>query len=75
MKLNKILITGAVGFIGYHLCKKLLDDGHIISGIDNLNDYYDINLKYWRLNKLKSYKNFHFEKVDQVPWLVMVVGV
>ena len=49
---NKILVTGAAGFIGFHLSKSLLDDGYEVLGIDNLNDYYDVNLKYARLKKL-----------------------
>jgi len=60
----KILVTGAAGFIGFHLSKSLLDDGFEVLGIDNINDYYDPNLKYARLEQLKSYKNFTFEKID-----------
>jgi UDP-glucuronate 4-epimerase len=48
----KILVTGTAGFIGYHLAKKLLDRGDEVVGIDNINDYYDVNLKYGRLNEL-----------------------
>ena len=48
----KILVTGTVGFIGYHLAKKLLDRGDTVVGVDNINDYYDVNLKYVRLNQL-----------------------
>ena len=48
----KILVTGTAGFIGYHLAKKLLELGHEIIGYDNINDYYDVNLKYARLNEL-----------------------
>ena len=48
----KILVTGAAGFIGYHLCKSLIEDGHDVVGLDNINDYYDINLKYARLHEL-----------------------
>ena len=61
---SKILLTGAAGFIGFHLCKSLLDDDYEVLGIDNINDYYDPNLKLARLDKLKPYKNFKFEKVD-----------
>ncbi|SDJ86184.1 NAD-dependent epimerase [Natronincola ferrireducens] len=60
----KILITGAAGFIGFHLSKKLLDDSYQIIGIDNLNDYYDPNLKQSRLEILGKYNNFIFHKVD-----------
>ncbi|CAM1350635.1 NAD-dependent epimerase [Tenacibaculum crassostreae] len=48
----KILVTGAAGFIGFHLSEKLLVEGHTIVGIDNINDYYDVNLKYARLKEL-----------------------
>jgi len=60
----KILLTGVAGFIGMHSAKKLLDDGHEIIGIDNLNDYYDVSLKEDRLKALESYKNFRFLKLD-----------
>lgn len=49
---QKILVTGAAGFIGFHLCKSLLEDGYKVLGIDSINDYYDVNLKYARLNEL-----------------------
>ena len=64
MNSSKILITGAAGFIGYHLCKSLLEDGYEVLGIDNLNDYYDTNLKQARLEQLKQFKSFIFNKVD-----------
>jgi len=48
----KILVTGAAGFIGYHLCEQLLKLGHDVVGLDNINDYYDVNLKYARLKEL-----------------------
>lgn len=48
----KILVTGAAGFIGYHLCEKLQAKGYQVLGLDNINDYYDVNLKYARLKKL-----------------------
>jgi UDP-glucuronate 4-epimerase len=60
----KILVTGVAGFIGMHSAKKLLDDGHEIIGIDNLNDYYDVSLKEDRLKTLESYQNFRFVKLD-----------
>ena len=60
----KILITGAAGFIGYHLCRSLLEEGYHVIGVDNLNNYYSQNLKLARLELLASNKNFSFEKVD-----------
>ncbi len=48
----KILVTGAAGFIGYHVCELLLKENYIVVGLDNINSYYDINLKYSRLNEL-----------------------
>ena len=60
----KIIITGAAGFIGYHLCESLLKEDHQILGIDNLNNYYDQNLKLERLKRLKNSKNFIFKKID-----------
>ncbi|GAB6168222.1 NAD-dependent epimerase/dehydratase family protein [Clostridium carnis] len=58
------LITGAAGFIGFYLSKKLLEKGCIVVGIDNINDYYDVNLKYERLEKLKPFEKFTFIKGD-----------
>lgn len=52
MKYKKILVTGAAGFIGFHLCKHLAEQGIAVVGIDNINDYYDVNLKYARLKEL-----------------------
>ena len=60
----KILVTGAAGFIGFHLCEKLLEDKHQILGIDNINNYYDVNLKKDRLKILLQKKNFKFKKID-----------
>ena len=61
---KKILVTGAAGFIGYYLSKRLLDMGCSVVGLDNLNDYYDVNLKYARLNILNEIENFSFHKID-----------
>ncbi len=75
----KILVTGTAGFIGFHLAKKLLERGDEVIGIDNINDYYDVNLKYGRLRELgiaqksieesslvrsRKYKKHHFYKID-----------
>ena len=61
---NTILVTGAAGFIGFYLSKSLLDDGFSVVGVDNLNDYYDINLKKERLAQIGNYENFIFKEVD-----------
>jgi len=61
---KKILITGAAGFIGFHLCKKLVEYDDEVIGLDNLNDYYDINLKKDRLKQVEGSKNFQFLKMD-----------
>ena len=63
---NKILVTGAAGFIGYHLCRSLLNDNYDVLGIDNINDYYDVKLKQSRLNQLRKKKNFIFKKIDLI---------
>ena len=64
MMMKKILITGVAGFIGYHLAEKLLNNNYYIIGIDNLNDYYDPNLKKARLDNLNELSNFEFHKID-----------
>ena len=61
---KKVLITGAAGFIGYHLCRRLIDLGDEVTGLDNLNDYYDVKLKEDRLNQLRGKENFVFEKLS-----------
>lgn len=60
----KILVTGAAGFIGYSLCKRLLARGDFILGIDNLNNYYDVNLKEARLSHLLNQSGFEFRKLN-----------
>ncbi|MFS4466243.1 NAD-dependent epimerase/dehydratase family protein [Maribacter sp. 2210JD10-5] len=77
----KILVTGTAGFIGFHFTKKLIQLGHEVVGLDNINDYYDITLKYSRLKNLglkkkeitserlvksKTYDNFQFIKLDLI---------
>jgi len=60
----KVLATGAAGFIGMHSCKRLLERGHEVLGIDNLNAYYDPALKIARLAQLQPHANFSFRKLD-----------
>ena len=59
----KFLVTGAAGFIGFHVSKRLLNDGHQVVGIDNINDYYDVKLKESRVEQLES-PSFTFYKLD-----------
>jgi len=60
----KILVTGAAGFIGMHLSKRLLERGDEVVGIDNLNDYYEVQLKHDRLKQLENFEKFTFIKMD-----------
>ena len=61
----KVLVTGSSGFIGFHLCKRLLmNSNNRVFGIDNMNSYYDIKLKKDRLQLLRPFKNFKFQKID-----------
>ena len=69
----KILVTGAAGFIGMHLSKKLLERGDEVVGIDNLNDYYDVQLKHDRLKQLEGFEQFTFIKMDMADRDVMAV--
>jgi len=61
---ERVLVTGAAGFIGYHLCLRLLKEGLQVTGIDNMNPYYDVGLKESRLAQLTSHGNFTFYKLD-----------
>ena len=61
---KNVLVTGAAGFIGFHLCRQLLKNDVRITGIDNLNPYYDVGLKKDRLDKIMSAPNFRFVKLD-----------
>ncbi len=61
---NTALITGAAGFIGFHVAKRLLEQGYRVFGIDNLNDYYDPQLKQDRLSLLQAYPEFSFQRSD-----------
>ena len=60
----KILVTGSAGFIGFHTSKRLLDSGYDVVGLDNLNDYYDVNLKKDRLKLLQDHNRFVFHKIS-----------
>ena len=64
LKYQKVLVTGAAGFIGFHLAKRLLDDSCQVVGVDNVNPYYDVTLKEARLRELKKERNFTFIKLD-----------
>jgi len=60
----EVLVTGAAGFIGWKVCELLLEDGCRVTGVDNLNDAYDVRLKQWRLAQLLPRAGFEFHKVD-----------
>ena len=61
---KNVLVTGVAGFIGFHLAKRLLEDGSRVTGIDNLDPYYDVNLKLNRLKQLKPFDDFKFHQLD-----------
>lgn len=60
----KFLVTGVAGFIGSYSCKRLLEQGHSVVGLDNLNRYYDVQLKHDRLASLLDFSNFRFVEID-----------
>ena len=62
--MSTILVTGAAGFIGYHVAKALLEEGHTVIGMDNLNDYYSVQLKCDRLSQVYPHANFQFYKME-----------
>jgi UDP-glucuronate 4-epimerase len=62
--MKPVLLTGAAGFIGYHVAKRYLDAGRSVLGIDDLNDYYEVALKESRLSNLSAHSNFTFRKID-----------
>ena len=61
---SPILVTGAAGFIGFHVCQRLLRDGQVVHGLDSVNDYYDVRIKEARLQLLREHKTFTFHKVE-----------
>ncbi len=61
---HHVLVTGAAGFIGFHLSRRLAEEGYAVTGIDNLTPYYDVNLKKDRLRQLEGFSNFAFFRVD-----------
>ncbi len=61
---RRVLVTGAAGFIGMHVCQRLLAGGHQVLGVDNLNDYYDVRLKQARLAQLEGSPGFEFRKLE-----------
>ncbi len=63
-KPSRILVTGTAGFIGWKVSQLLLNEGHMVTGIDNLNDAYDVRLKEWRLGQLKQHPNFKYHRLD-----------
>jgi nucleoside-diphosphate-sugar epimerase len=62
--MGNYLVTGAAGFIGQRVSELLMADGHVVFGVDNLNDAYDVRVKFWRLNQLKQNELFHFQQLD-----------
>jgi len=60
----KIMVTGAAGFIGFHVSKRMLERGDKVLGIDNLNDYYDVSLKEARLAQIQEHERFSFQRID-----------
>ena len=64
LEFKSVLVTGAAGFIGFHLARRLLEEGYGVIGVDNLNPYYDVRLKEDRLSELKPFERFGFVNLD-----------
>ena len=62
--MGRYLLTGAAGFIAWRVAEMLLEDGHSVVGVDNLNDAYDVRMKRWRLDRIKDHANFEFHQID-----------
>ena len=62
--MSKVLVTGAAGFIGSHVCLRLLERGDCVVGLDNLNDYYDVSLKEARLDRFIHHADFRFVEMN-----------
>ena len=62
--MTTILVTGAAGFIGFHVSQALLNQGHTVVGVDNLSDYYDVNLKQARINELLPDPKYTFHRLE-----------
>ena len=73
MASQKILVTGAAGFIGFHVARQLLAEGRVVVGLDNLNSYYDPALKRARLDVLRPNREFTFERMDLADRKAMAV--
>ncbi len=65
--MTTILVTGSAGFIGFHVSKRLLAEGFRVTGLDNLNDYYDVNLKQARLEQLTANSSFRYLRPSGEP--------
>ena len=63
-KESRVVVSGGAGCIGFHLCRELLKQGVQVAGLDNLNDYYDVSLKEYRLKQLASFRRFRFYRCD-----------
>jgi len=62
--MKTIMVTGCAGFIGAKVSEMLLKEGYRVIGVDNINDYYDVNLKYWRLRRLREHLDFNFNRIS-----------